>query len=183
MIGRVEETSASYEARSAPRLYPTEGLGVKFPGPTRQPQNSPLGLLKSAPTGCGHASARCYVREVPPAVISRYTWITSEFSPSSNSGADRLPQPGSRSRLLFHFDDVPPYRLLSLLTLRRQVDPCLRLVEARCVVHAVPLDDGHSLRSARSQMPDIPRPTGTSQRRTHASNSIISTPQLTESRS
>ena len=35
MIGRVEETSASFEARSAPRLYPTEGLGVKFPGPTR----------------------------------------------------------------------------------------------------------------------------------------------------
>ena len=31
MIGRVEETSASFEARSAPRLYPTEGLGVKFP--------------------------------------------------------------------------------------------------------------------------------------------------------
>jgi len=25
MIGRVEETSASFEARSAPRLYPTEG--------------------------------------------------------------------------------------------------------------------------------------------------------------
>ena len=23
------------EARSAPRLYPTEGLGVRFPGPTR----------------------------------------------------------------------------------------------------------------------------------------------------
>ena len=36
MIGRVEETSASFEARSAPRLYPTERLGVKFPGPTRQ---------------------------------------------------------------------------------------------------------------------------------------------------
>jgi hypothetical protein len=36
MIGRVEETSASFEARSAPRSYPTEGLGVKFPGPTRQ---------------------------------------------------------------------------------------------------------------------------------------------------
>src|SRR3984893_7669397 len=35
MIGRVEETSASFEARSAPRLYPTEGLGVQFPGPTR----------------------------------------------------------------------------------------------------------------------------------------------------
>ena len=31
MIGRVEETSASFEARSAPRLYPTERLGVKFP--------------------------------------------------------------------------------------------------------------------------------------------------------
>src|SRR6516162_9901865 len=28
MIGRVEETSASFEARSAPRLYPTERLGV-----------------------------------------------------------------------------------------------------------------------------------------------------------
>jgi hypothetical protein len=25
MIGRVEETSASFEARSAPRLYPTAG--------------------------------------------------------------------------------------------------------------------------------------------------------------
>ena len=36
MIGRVEETSASFEARSAPRLYPTERLGVKFLGPTRQ---------------------------------------------------------------------------------------------------------------------------------------------------
>src|SRR6516164_5823912 len=36
MIGRVEETSASFEARSAPRLYPTERLGVQFPGPTRQ---------------------------------------------------------------------------------------------------------------------------------------------------
>ena len=36
MIGRVEETSASFEARSAPRLYPTERLGAKFPGPTRQ---------------------------------------------------------------------------------------------------------------------------------------------------
>src|SRR6516162_2092275 len=35
MIGRVEETSASFEARSAPRLYPTERLGVQFPGPTR----------------------------------------------------------------------------------------------------------------------------------------------------
>src|SRR6202051_1331833 len=41
MIGRVEETSASFEARSAPRLYPTERLGVKFPGPTR-PQRAPL---------------------------------------------------------------------------------------------------------------------------------------------
>ena len=26
MIGRVEETSASFEARSAPRLYPTSNL-------------------------------------------------------------------------------------------------------------------------------------------------------------
>jgi hypothetical protein len=41
MIGRVEETSASFEARSAPRLYPTERLGVKFPGPTRQDRRSP----------------------------------------------------------------------------------------------------------------------------------------------
>src|ERR1700738_3171191 len=41
MIGRVEETSASFEARSAPRLYPTERLGVKFPGPTRHEQTKP----------------------------------------------------------------------------------------------------------------------------------------------
>ncbi len=31
MIGGVEETSASFEARSAPRLYPTERLGVELP--------------------------------------------------------------------------------------------------------------------------------------------------------
>ena len=36
MIGGIEETSASFEARSAPRSYPTEGFGVKFPGSTRQ---------------------------------------------------------------------------------------------------------------------------------------------------
>src|SRR6516164_11726536 len=59
MIGRVEETSASFEARSAPRLYPTERLGVQFPGstrqfpgPTRQKQNPPL-----MSTDCGHSVA------------------------------------------------------------------------------------------------------------------------------
>ena len=36
MIGGIEETSASFEARSAPRSYPTERLGVKLPGPTRR---------------------------------------------------------------------------------------------------------------------------------------------------
>ena len=36
MIGGTVETSASFEARYAPLSYPTEGLGVKFPGPTRQ---------------------------------------------------------------------------------------------------------------------------------------------------
>ena len=41
MIGRVEETSASFEARSAPRLYPTERLGVQFPGPTRHSRHFP----------------------------------------------------------------------------------------------------------------------------------------------
>jgi hypothetical protein len=40
MIGRVEETSASFEARTAPRLYPTERLGVQFPGPTRPDRRS-----------------------------------------------------------------------------------------------------------------------------------------------
>jgi hypothetical protein len=53
MIGRVEETSASFEARSAPRLYPTERLGVKFPGPTRQKQAlfAPRGTMRQAPEG------------------------------------------------------------------------------------------------------------------------------------
>src|SRR5262249_13085080 len=49
MIGRVEETSASFEARSAPRLYPTERLGVQFPGPTRQTTTSPFGRLCQLP--------------------------------------------------------------------------------------------------------------------------------------
>ena len=35
MIGGIEETSASFEARSAPRSYPTEGGGVKLPSATR----------------------------------------------------------------------------------------------------------------------------------------------------
>ncbi len=56
---------------------------------------------------------------------------------------------GSATRLIFHFDDVPPYLLLSLRTLRLQIGPCLRLVEGHCVVHAVPLDDGRILRSRR----------------------------------
>src|ERR1700730_12603746 len=68
---------------------------------------------------------------------------------ASALGTERLPQPGSWGRLLFHFDDVPPYRHLSLLTLRRQVGPCLGLVESHCVVHAVPLDEGDILRSRR----------------------------------
>ena len=41
MIGGIEETSASFEARSAPRSYPTERLGVKFPGPTRRVETEP----------------------------------------------------------------------------------------------------------------------------------------------
>src|ERR1700730_7977783 len=50
MIGRVGETSASFEARSAPRLYPTERLGVKFPGPTRHfRQIDPLPTLSACP--------------------------------------------------------------------------------------------------------------------------------------
>src|SRR5262249_23265972 len=40
--------------------------------------------------------------------------------------------------------------LLSLLTPRRQVVPCLRLVEGQCIVHAVPFNDGHILRRRRS---------------------------------
>src|SRR6516164_7135664 len=31
MIGGIEETSASFEARSAPRSYPTEGWGWRHP--------------------------------------------------------------------------------------------------------------------------------------------------------
>ena len=36
------------EARSAPRLYPTEGLGVQFPGPTRQLELAILNLAINA---------------------------------------------------------------------------------------------------------------------------------------
>src|SRR6516164_1343425 len=52
MIGRVEETSASFEARSAPRLYPTERLGVQFPGPTR-PKCGYSSVLFTAGLGTG----------------------------------------------------------------------------------------------------------------------------------
>src|ERR1700726_754498 len=44
------------EARSAPRLYPTERLGVKFPGPTR-PQQPSLSVELTAAIG-GAADSR-----------------------------------------------------------------------------------------------------------------------------
>src|ERR1700731_3940013 len=43
MIGRVEETSASFEARSAPRLYPTRGSGGNSPGLLGQRADSQSG--------------------------------------------------------------------------------------------------------------------------------------------
>jgi hypothetical protein len=50
MIGGIEETSASFEARSAPRSYPTERLGVKFPGPTRQTRSfADVGSMSGSP--------------------------------------------------------------------------------------------------------------------------------------
>jgi hypothetical protein len=52
--------------------------------------------------------------------------------------------PGRRSvsfgcRLVHRFDDVPPYRLNCLVTLRRKVGPGLRLVECLCLLKAIPL--------------------------------------------
>src|SRR5208337_1074683 len=45
MIGGIEETSASFEARSAPRSYPTEGWGWRHPH-----------LLGTASTGYGECA-------------------------------------------------------------------------------------------------------------------------------
>ena len=53
--------------------------------------------------------------------------------------------PQLRNILLLNFDDVAPYRLLSLVALGREVLPGFRLVERHCVVHAIPFDEGHML--------------------------------------
>src|SRR5260221_2528906 len=37
MIGGIEETSASFEARSAPRSYPTRGAGLCYPPLSEDP--------------------------------------------------------------------------------------------------------------------------------------------------
>ena len=52
--------------------------------------------------------------------------------------------------LLFYFDDVPPYYLDCLVTLRREVCPGFRLVECHRVFQAVPLDDRYTLGSRRT---------------------------------
>ena len=70
MIGRVEETSASFEARSAPRSYPTRGLpdgllhcGIWAPLPEAftselgQRVTLPDGLPRSASIDCGLSGA------------------------------------------------------------------------------------------------------------------------------
>ena|SRR5437879_4000989 len=57
----------------------------------------------------------------------------------------RAPPPVRVNRLLFGFDDVPPYYLNRLLTLGCKVRPGFRLVECHCVIHAVPFDDAHTL--------------------------------------
>ncbi len=54
-------------------------------------------------------------------------------------------EPGNR--LLFDFDDVTPYYLGCLVTLRRKIRPGFRLVKCHCVVKVVPFDDGHALGS------------------------------------
>ena len=66
LIGGIEETSASFEARSAPRAHPTERLGLKVPGPTRQNSPSRLrdGLVRCTPGCCRNTprSARSLAR-------------------------------------------------------------------------------------------------------------------------
>src|ERR1700731_2434574 len=66
MIGRVEETSASFEARSAPRLYPTERLGGNSPGllglPCRQSGYAKELNLGPLTEYCCHSLSGCYER-------------------------------------------------------------------------------------------------------------------------
>jgi hypothetical protein len=57
----------------------------------------------------------------------------------------RAPQPVPGNRLLFGFDDVPPYYLNCLVTLGCKVRPGFRLVECHCVIQAVPFDDARTL--------------------------------------
>jgi hypothetical protein len=64
--------------------------------------------------------------------------------------ARRAPQPVPGNRLLFGFDDVPPYYLNCLVTLGCKVRPGFRLIECYCLIQAVPFDDGHTLGRRRT---------------------------------
>src|SRR5437016_1735206 len=52
---------------------------------------------------------------------------------------------GVRMGLVHRFDDVPPYRLDCLVTLRRKVSPSLRFIECRCLLNAIPLRKAHTV--------------------------------------
>jgi hypothetical protein len=72
LIGRVEETSASFEARSAPRLYPTERLGVD-PAPPLSAAcmancgtKSASGLSSRHPWQSDRHCVNCFIQMVCP---------------------------------------------------------------------------------------------------------------------
>jgi hypothetical protein len=69
-----------------------------------------------------------------------YDFVRSAASPPERD-ASRCPG----NRLLFGFDDVPPYYFNCLVTLGCKVRPGFRLVECHSVIQAVPFDDGRTL--------------------------------------
>ena len=74
MIGGIKETSASFEARSAPCSYPTERLGVKVPGPTRRrTRGSNFCFGRRARSGGTTATRVCQkaLREAAPSFRAR----------------------------------------------------------------------------------------------------------------
>jgi hypothetical protein len=76
MIGGIEETSASFEARSAPRCYPTEGGGQHSSGPF----DSPLRGERSTPAS---------IRRLSNPVITHFTKRSGSLTPKRRINTQR----------------------------------------------------------------------------------------------
>jgi hypothetical protein len=98
MIGGIEETSASFEARSAPRSYPTSWRvsssvrrGRTGHRDSRHRQDRPRWRRTVRPSSRPFSRSRCAARRPEPGSISRRTRQRNQYAPALSAGGLWLP--------------------------------------------------------------------------------------------